>query len=208
MTSQRSTVAQAPLVQATETTVDALHLALVPGQPRCLLRVENLSDQEITQLKFMLTGSSLLVSPTQLFIPRISAGAQGTSEITLSFTARAHEAQLRFTAVYRVTGENRPKQTSGVLQLVLIIPEQPSIAAPKPIEQINLATLRQMIITYFNDSELRDLCFDLQIDYESLEGQGKASKARELIAYVVRYRRTAELIAVCRRLRPEADWQG
>ncbi len=45
----------------------------------------------------------------------------------------------------------------------------------------------------FNDSELRDLCFELGIDYESLGGEGKAAKARELVAYCQRRDRLPEL---------------
>ncbi|MGZ7246537.1 hypothetical protein ACXWO4_10800, partial [Streptococcus pyogenes] len=39
-------------------------------------------------------------------------------------------------------------------------------------------------------------------------GQGKADKARELIAYVRRYGRVNELVTLCRHLRPHADWQN
>jgi hypothetical protein len=66
--------------------------------------------------------------------------------------------------------------------------------------------LRTLIIAHFNDGELRDLCFDLGIDYENLPGQGKSDKARELVAYVQRYERTDELVALCRRLRPNVAW--
>jgi hypothetical protein len=66
------------------------------------------------------------------------------------------------------------------------------------------ATLREILTGQFNDSELRNLCFDLDIDYESLGGDEKSGKARELIAHCERYARTADLVAACRRLRPHA----
>jgi len=44
-----------------------------------------------------------------------------------------------------------------------------------------------------NDSELRDLCFELHIDYESLPGEGKAAKARELVSFCERRDRLPEL---------------
>jgi nucleoside phosphorylase len=53
-----------------------------------------------------------------------------------------------------------------------------------PPEQ--LSQLRQNIIGRFSDQELRDLCQDMGIDYESLPGEGKAGKARELVAYCER----------------------
>jgi effector-associated domain 7 (EAD7)-containing protein len=74
-------------------------------------------------------------------------------------------------------------------------------------EQVIAAVLRQILAKYFNESELRDLCFDLNIDYESLPGQGKGDKARELADYSRRRRRTTEVLLHCRRMRPEIDWQ-
>ena len=60
-----------------------------------------------------------------------------------------------------------------------------------PPEQ--LSQLRQNIIDRFSDQELRDLCQDMGIDYESLPGDGKAGKARELIAFCERRGRIPEL---------------
>jgi hypothetical protein len=53
--------------------------------------------------------------------------------------------------------------------------------------------LTKFIRDKFNDSELRDLCFELDIDYESLGGEGKAAKARELVAFCERRDRLPEL---------------
>ena len=69
---------------------------------------------------------------------------------------------------------------------------------------MDLPTLRDILVTYFSDSELRDLCLDLGIDYESLPGEGKAAKARELVAYCQRHGRLTELETTCRRSRPNA----
>ncbi len=59
----------------------------------------------------------------------------------------------------------------------------------------------------FNDGELRDLCFELHIDYESLPGEGKAAKARELVSFCERRDRLPELERVARQML-EADAQG
>lgn len=85
-------------------------------------------------------------------------------------------------------------------------PAAPAAAQPMP-EQASPAALRQILREYFNDGELRDLCSDLRIDYESLPGQGKDDRARELVDYARRHGRTGELVAECRRLRPKADWR-
>ncbi len=59
---------------------------------------------------------------------------------------------------------------------------------------------------HFNTSELQELCFELGIDYENLEGIGKRSKAMELLRYVQRYDRLAELAQVCQLKRPRASF--
>jgi Effector-associated domain 7/TIR domain len=69
-----------------------------------------------------------------------------------------------------------------------------------------LTKLRQNLVDSFSDTELRDLCFDLGIDYEDLPGQGKAAKARELVAYCERRGLTTELIKKCSELRPHVSW--
>jgi nucleoside phosphorylase len=75
-------------------------------------------------------------------------------------------------------------------------------------EQIDVTALRQLLTLHFNTGELQNLCFDLNIDYENLPGQGKGDKARELIAYAQRHGRLASVISQARRLRPNADWQS
>ena len=74
------------------------------------------------------------------------------------------------------------------------------------LTQEQLVTLREMIGRHFNEEELRDLCFELDIDYGDLEGKGKRAKTRELVAYCGRVGRLPELIRRCRELRPDAPW--
>lgn len=69
---------------------------------------------------------------------------------------------------------------------------------------INLVQLRRVLTTHFNLSELRTLCFDLEIEFENLYGESRDDKARELVAYCVRHGRVPMLAAYCRKVRPEA----
>lgn len=67
--------------------------------------------------------------------------------------------------------------------------------------------LRQILTDHFNESELRTLCFDLDIDYESLPGQGKADKARELVAHCNRHSRIPALLKeVGKQQRSDITW--
>ncbi len=66
--------------------------------------------------------------------------------------------------------------------------------------------LRDLLLEGFNREDLRDLCFELGIDYDDLPAEGRSAKARELVAYMNRHGRTAELVALCRAKRPHLDW--
>lgn len=69
-----------------------------------------------------------------------------------------------------------------------------------------LIYLRLVLRNRFNQSELRDLCFDLGVDYEDLPGNGRADKARELVAYLDRRNQIPGLVTAGRRVRPDIDW--
>jgi Effector-associated domain 7 len=105
-------------------------------------------------------------------------------------------------------------QRAVLSQIWLVVRGDEPIAAPDtqehaagiPKSVVPLAALRHGLVTHFDASELRDLCFDLGIDYEALPGESKGDKARELVAYTERRGRTVELATLCRQLRPDADW--
>ena len=65
--------------------------------------------------------------------------------------------------------------------------------------------LRRVLTRLFDEEELETLCFDLNVDYESLPAQGKAGKARELVRLCERIGQMAILEAAIRRERPSLD---
>ena len=83
------------------------------------------------------------------------------------------------------------------------IPKKQRPLQPKDIDHVKL---RQLIIDYFDKEELRTLCFDLEVDYDSLRGEGKAAKARDLVAYFKRNRSISELAEACRQRRSHVSW--
>jgi photosystem II stability/assembly factor-like uncharacterized protein len=74
-------------------------------------------------------------------------------------------------------------------------------------KEIDLSRLHKNITQYFDEGELKTLCFDLQVDYDDLPAVGKTNKARELITYCQRLNRLEQLTYKCSQLRPHADWQ-
>jgi len=56
---------------------------------------------------------------------------------------------------------------------------------------VDPVNLRQSLSEKFDLEEIKDLCFDLNIDFDDLRGEGK--KVRELVAYCQRHDRLEEL---------------
>jgi tetratricopeptide (TPR) repeat protein len=65
---------------------------------------------------------------------------------------------------------------------------------------------RQTLLDAFTEEELRTLCSDLNVEYDHLPGYGMEAKARELVEYLRRTGRAAELVEACRRARPAVEW--
>jgi len=80
------------------------------------------------------------------------------------------------------------------------------VPAERTSERKLLAGLRQILVSRFDEGDLRTLCFDLGVEYDDLPGEGKANKARELVAYLKRRNRIGELLETGKRLRPDITW--
>lgn len=81
-----------------------------------------------------------------------------------------------------------------------------STSDDKSRSKLNLSKLRNVISDLFNEEELRHMCFDLNVDYQSLAAVGKSGKVRELVDFMRRHDRLEELVAHCRQLRPKGNW--
>ena len=84
------------------------------------------------------------------------------------------------------------------------IPTTPGAAERLTIAREQLVALRQALSNLFDEGELRDLVFDLAIDYDSLPGAAKKDKARELVAFCRRHDQLDELKLAILQRRPDA----
>jgi hypothetical protein len=75
-------------------------------------------------------------------------------------------------------------------------------------EREYLTQLREILSSRFNLEELRTLCFDLDVDYENLSGEGLTAKARELVAFLENRGRLSALIEWMKQGRPDIDLTG
>ena len=67
--------------------------------------------------------------------------------------------------------------------------------------------IRRNIIELFTLSELKDICYDMEIDYEKLSDQDRKSGfVREMLAHIERIGRFNELIQICQAERPQLEW--
>ncbi len=80
--------------------------------------------------------------------------------------------------------------------------DSPDSSQEKPVD---LRKLLRAINDSFSEDDLRDLCFELQLDFENLPGTVKKDKARELIIHFDRRKRINVLVATFRELRPNID---
>lgn len=69
-----------------------------------------------------------------------------------------------------------------------------------------LANLRQELTSRLDDGEVRTLCFDVGVDYDSLSGHNKADKIRELLHYLYRTKQLSSLLIAGEKLRPDIYW--
>jgi hypothetical protein len=92
----------------------------------------------------------------------------------------------------------------GQAHLAVLPPDAPDEAAVPAWK--HLVQLRRVLVDYFDEGELKILCFDLGVDYEVLPGQGKANKARDLVIYLQHRGRIPELVKRVQQLRPNVSW--
>ena len=71
---------------------------------------------------------------------------------------------------------------------------------------VNRRLLRQNIVQWFSEADVKALCFDMHIDFEILAGEEKTGKAISLIEYCERNGRINDLLRLCKIERPEVIW--
>ena len=70
---------------------------------------------------------------------------------------------------------------------------------------IDPISLRDVLHDYYSKGEIRTLCYDLFIDYDSLGGRGRSENITELVAYAQRHARLEELATYVRKTRPHVS---
>lgn len=69
-----------------------------------------------------------------------------------------------------------------------------------------LSTLHILVNDHFNLAEIRTLCLNLNVDYESVAGEEKPSRIRELLLSLARRDRLSDLLTYLEQERPRTEW--
>ena len=85
-------------------------------------------------------------------------------------------------------------------------PDNDDVSSKTAAKQDYLAGIRTILIERFDEGELRTLTADLGVDYDSLPGQGKANKARELVSFLERRDQLSNLVEIGKQQRPNIAW--
>ena len=90
-------------------------------------------------------------------------------------------------------------------QILAVPPPLAQAASGPPLPMLDRKATFNLIFTHFNLNEIKGVCFELDIEYESLPGDGtRDDKVRGLIQYCDRHNRKHELLYKLRELRPAA----
>ncbi len=119
----------------------------------------------------------------------------GLTETYIVLDRGYYSAHFGMAAHYQVKVEKETARNANSLTQVLETGGNVSTSMPA-------VKIRNVLTHYFNETELRNLCCDMQIDYEALSGSGKTDKARELVLWCQHHHRYEELLTVCQNLRP------
>ena len=76
------------------------------------------------------------------------------------------------------------------------------------MSEITPQQIHQVLKSRFSAGELQSLCFELEIEYDDLPAVAREGKARELVSYMERLGRLADLISLIERHRPQVVWQA
>ncbi|MCA9901143.1 MAG: hypothetical protein H6654_18600 [Ardenticatenaceae bacterium] len=74
--------------------------------------------------------------------------------------------------------------------------------------KIDKVQLKNALMISFNKTELKGLCFDIDLDSEQLPDGNKELRVQELILLCQRLSKVENLLNRCAELRPEIPWQN
>ena len=81
-----------------------------------------------------------------------------------------------------------------------------SLIKPKTAELKTRDTFHAQMAHAFNLDGVRDMCFDLKVNFDELPGDTLSDKCRELYLFMEKRGDLHRLVEICQRERPSANW--
>lgn len=135
-------------------------------------------------------------------------GASGAGKTSLLLAGAApflKQSEPRYDFIYIRALEDPVDAVKRALRRRLPTTLQNSVDIDE-VQAAAASRLKTLLTHHFGEGDLRELCFDLAIDYEELPGNNKRDKARELIIFCKRRDRLEDLLGHCRQQRPQVVW--
>ena len=99
-------------------------------------------------------------------------------------------------------------EMAGQLEKELSQGPPPDASHPPPLGELDRVRLLVLLRDHFSEEELRDLTFYLDgLDFDDLPGRGKSAKAREMVQFLQRRGRLADLVETGREVRSDVPWE-
>ena len=112
------------------------------------------------------------------------------------------------------TGEPAPVTRVTAEEVLLQQEVQPQRSQqrrePGDKQEVSLPSLVkfvQLLLETFSESEFREICHRLDIDYRKLPARAYNAKARELVLYLQRRACLQDLVNICQERAPNVDWE-
>lgn len=151
------------------------------------------TDEECDQVEDYLVSKG--------FIKRQTLG--GTRIASFSLTRLGRDQAERLILNEPIAAESNKLVSGGINQHPLPAAATPSNPSPSTM---TLAQFNKLLRELFSESDLQDFCLALRVDYESLPGDSKADKTRELILELQRRGRIPHLLTLVKQERPHISW--
>ena len=134
-------------------------------------------------------------------------GASGTGKTSLLLAGLEPMLARQTNPDYRMIYCRTFKDPMGIIKkgVQALLPANMGEDAYSPQHRFQIALL-DLMITHFDVEEFEDLCFRLHVDADDLDGQSKSKKMRQLIRHCERRNRLEDLVYICQKQRPMADW--
>ncbi len=117
-----------------------------------------------------------------------------------------HALEAVLESAKQSVGQDKRNYCDTLIQEVKALPNLEQSQRQKrnsPQSKFSTSELRELIAEAFDLEELKDLCDDIDVDFDSLRGEGKKPKVRELVKYMNRRKRMDELLDALKDQRPE-----